>query len=193
MVNSQQSSSQLLGNTTMFRPTFDNFKVTKGNKLAFESAKKFMSTNEGLFLHGNVGCGKTHLAKATHQELLKTNGRYLYHSQFVSASELLLQIRGSFSNNWEREVDILEMYTRECLFLDDFGAQKISDFSIETIYLLIDRWSRKEKPKIFITSNLNLSEIGNTIGDRIASRITGMCKIVKIDEGDWRLKRPAHS
>jgi DNA replication protein DnaC len=39
-----------------------------------------------------------------------------------------------------------------------------------------------------VTSNLTLDAIAEKVGDRIASRIAGMCKVVEIRGKDRRLK-----
>jgi len=38
-----------------------------------------------------------------------------------------------------------------------------------------------------ITSNLTLDEIAEKVGDRIASRIAGMCKVVEVRGKDRRI------
>lgn len=179
--------------------TFDNFQVTPESKKAFDLAKLFPNTERGLYLFGPAGVGKTHLAIATYT--ICNNDR-----KFVPVPELLLRIRSSFSKYvQETEQEIIDELASEkkvwkdgteitkpqveFLFLDDFGAEKISDFSIETLYLILDRRIRLQQYKVFITSNLSLKQIGEKISDRIASRIVELCDIVKITGEDWRLKR----
>ena len=178
--------------------SFDIFKITDKNKEAYESAKDFCNSSRGLFLYGSAGTGKTHLAIASYQQIENSK-------RFVSVPELLLRIRSSFSKYaTETEEEIIDELTGvkniwydsgehtepivEYLFLDDFGAEKISDFSIETLYLIFDRRIRLEQYKVFITSNLSLKQIGEKISDRIASRIVELCNIVKIEGKDYRLR-----
>ena len=71
--------------------------------------------------------------------------------------------------------------------LDDLGVDKTSEGSLQTLYTIIDRKYREEKQTL-ITSNLTLDEIAEEVGDRIASRIAGMCKVVEIKGKDRRLK-----
>ena len=75
---------------------------------------------------------------------------------------------------------------KKCLILDDMGAEKTSEWSIQTLYSIIDRRYRDEKQTL-ITSNLTLDEIAEKVGDRIASRIAGMCKVVEIKGKDRRI------
>lgn len=173
--------------------TFKNFQVNSNNKEAYQKAKNFISNSRGLFLFGSVGTGKTHLAKATHEEMQRKQGfHYTWHSKFITVPELLLEIRSCFNKkSLTTEQDVLDDYTNDIthLYLDDFGAEKISDFTKETLYLLLCRWEEKEKPKLFITSNLSLKQISESISDRIASRIVGTCITQRLDDKDWRLEK----
>ena len=75
----------------------------------------------------------------------------------------------------------------ELLTLDDLGAEKISDFTVDRLYLIIDsRYSNMKK--IIITSNLTLNDIKNKIHDRLASRIGEMCKIIIMPNKDLRIE-----
>ena len=76
----------------------------------------------------------------------------------------------------------------ETLVLDDFGVGRNgSDFVLENLYFLIDRWHRNLKKGLIITSNKSLEDIGK-IDDRLSSRIAGMCRIVEVKGADGRLK-----
>jgi DNA replication protein DnaC len=178
--------------------TFESFEVSEGNKLAFEKAKVFEKSERGLYIFGNAGIGKTHLAIASCSEITSTK-------RFISVPELLLQIRSSFNKySIETENDIIDELTgferfwvggieiekanAEYLYLDDFGAEKITDFSLETMYLILDRRIRRDQLKVFITSNFSISQIAEIMSDRIASRLIELCKVCKIEGEDWRLK-----
>jgi DNA replication protein DnaC len=83
---------------------------------------------------------------------------------------------------------LIEKYAgKKCLILDDLGVEKTTEWSLQTLYTIIDRRYREEKQTL-ITSNLTLDEIAEKVGDRIASRIAGMCKVVEIKGRDRRLK-----
>jgi len=179
--------------------TFENFKTNDKNKKIYDFILKYSDTlNGNIFLTGRCGNGKTHLASALAMKLFTT--KYLIHKEpdywegkkfkFVVIPQLLLEIRDTFKKDSEySELDIIERYTETpFLFLDDFGAEKISEWTLEAIFLLLDTRIRDMKP-FFITSNLSISEIGQRFNDRIASRIAGECSILELTDIDHRLKK----
>jgi DNA replication protein DnaC len=137
----------------------------------------------GLFLHGPPGTGKTHLAIA----LLKDHGRMEYGS-FVTVASLLMELRDSFRDGAERsEKGIIEHYSNvQLLVLDDLGAEKTSEFALQSLYIIIDK-RYSEMRSTIITSNLTVDEIAEKVGDRIASRIAGMCRVIELKGRDRRI------
>jgi DNA replication protein DnaC len=111
--------------------------------------------------------------------------------RWISAVDLLLQIRGTFRPGSENtEESIIEEYS-DCrlLVLDDLGAEKTSEWSLQTLYTIIDRRYREERQTI-ITSNLSLDELASQVDDRIASRLSELCRVVRLAGEDRRVKRP---
>lgn len=164
---------------------------------------------DGLFLWGSPGVGKTHaMCVLAH--------RYIYQGfsvQRIIWSSLILKIRDSFKHPTVRhktdsggytydygedeevlsEQDILEpLLEADKLFIEDIGTSKSegsyeSDFAIRTLERLLDERLENELPT-FITANRSIEEIGKTFDARIASRIMGGCKIVKLSGKDRRYK-----
>lgn len=152
-----------------------------------------------LFI-GKTGCGKTHLAVSIVTELVRRSA--IHDVKFITAPELLLEIRDTFNKNaksrsrsddgWSYEVqtenDVIDKYSKcELLILDDLGAEKVSDFTIQSLYLVIDRRNRDLRPTI-ITTNLTLQEIEEKIDARMASRLSDM-QVVVLNMPDYRKKR----
>lgn len=149
-----------------------------------------------LFL-GKTGCGKTHLAISIVRELIKRNA--IHDVCFITAPELLLEIRATFKPSARKfndsgqceadtESDVLDKYSNcELLVLDDLGAEKVSDFTIQSLYLVIDRRNRNLKPTL-VTTNLSLEEIETLIDARMASRLADM-KVIKLNLPDYRKLR----
>lgn len=161
--------------------------------------------SSGWFITGPRGTGKTHLAVALIREHVL---RQVYHVEhpspgncnyayvrreldpiFVPITELLLEIRDTFHRQSEQETEkeIIDHYSRApLLVLDDMGAEKSSEWSMQTLYTLIDRRYRDEMRTV-ITSNVTLDELSAKVDDRIASRIAGMCRIQALRGKDRRL------
>jgi len=180
-----------------FNSTFDNF---IGNEKLIDELKKHEIGN--LVLYGNTGCGKTHLAVAMMRQAIITdinrilglnwewnNKPQILTPRFVPAPELLLEIRQSFRDGSPiSEADVIKKYCEAgLLILDDLGSEKTSEYSITTLYIIIDRRDRELLPTI-ITTNLSQKEVEEKLGARIASRLAGM-KNIKINMPDYRKKR----
>lgn len=160
--------------------------------------KDLYKSKEGLFLHGARGTGKTHLMAALAREIilkaptLQDSQNFYrddrYTPVFVSTPELLMRIRACYNNDDISEEELLDRYSRkEILMLDDLGAEKPTEWVLQTLYLIIDRRYRHMK-KTIISSNYTLDQIAKRLDDRISSRIAGMCQVIQIKGKDRRLK-----
>lgn len=169
---------------------FDTYIEKSDNqKKMKECCLEWLENDKGLYLGGGIGCGKTHLAISCIKELaLKYDSNCM---KFRPVSELLLQIRETFNDkNGEDESDIVEKYSNYTyLVLDDFGNQKVSEFVVETLYLIINARYNANKNKIIITSNLELQELSKMFDDRIASRLNEMCKVTYFKLPDYRQEK----
>ena len=149
-----------------------------------KTAEQFIAGKiDGLFLTGVIGSGKTYLACAIARELV-IQGKSV---RFKSAPELFEDIRASF-NGRGSEYEIIDRLSKtKYLIIDDAGAEKSSDFTLDRLYLIIDHRYSDELPTI-ITSNLSLNDIKNRIHDRLASRISEMCETIVMPNKDLRLE-----
>jgi DNA replication protein DnaC len=163
--------------------SFDNFHG--GDKYIEFCWDWYIKREESIFFTGSFGCGKTHLAVALCRELIKCSE--LYSVRFEFSIDLLYQIRKTFSSSEDTDSLINQLANVDYLVIDDLGAEKTTEWSIETMSLIIDRRDREMRPTI-ITSNLSLGEVAEKISGRIASRMANG-KIVKIEMPDYRRKR----
>lgn len=72
------------------------------------------------------------------------------------------------------------------LFIDDLGAAKDSEWVQEINLRLVNHRYDRQLPTIF-TSNVPPKELGRKIDDRVASRLTELCRLVALKGEDRRL------
>ncbi len=166
---------------------WDDFKSNPQTRLIVQHY--LSSPTHSLYVHGEVGRGKTFGACAIANELLKT-GKAL---RFQPISELLLELRDSFTQEGVSEKAVLRPYLETgFLILDELGDlaasrdRSASAFAASRILTLLDIRSRRGRPTI-ITSNLSLEELERWSDDpRISSRIAGMCGLEGVFEIEGR-------
>ena len=118
---------------------------------------------------GECGVGKS----VTAAELMETAAyEHGFNPTWVNVPDLLLKVRGTFSkdNNKTEEQIIREYCGEKLLCLDDLAAEKISDYTISTIYMILNHRGEYGRLTV-ITSNLTLDGISQRLDDRIASRL----------------------
>ncbi len=160
--------------------TFETFKSNE------KLVKDLQGIEGSIVLIGKTGSGKTHLAISIFREAKVSDSRNGY---FITVPELLLKIRSAFTpGSTETEEDLIKRFAGyEILVLDDLGAEKTTEWSITTLYLILDRRSREMKRTI-VTTNLTLQDIEKTLGARIASRLAEM-RVIKLNMQDYRKNR----
>lgn len=166
-------------------------------------AKDFKTRFEkdNYFITGPVGTGKTHLSVAMLREYIEElpvrniGGKYQIDVKdaspvFINVPELLLEIRSSFQEDSTKdERELINRYSSApFLILDDLGAEKTSEWALQTLYIIINRRCTDTATRTIITSNLTLESVSKKLEERIASRIRGMCKVIKLQGKDWRVQ-----
>ncbi len=148
--------------------------------------------SHSLFLTGPVGTGKTWAMCCIGNELLE-KGKGV---KFVRVSDLLLQIRDSFSYESGSELQVLQpLFDVQFLLLDELGDvclnhdRTASEFAASRLLLLLDKRFQHGRVTL-LTSNLDLQRFTEWVGDeRVSSRIRGMCGaegIVELEGHDLR-------
>lgn len=146
--------------------------------------------NEGLYLWGSPGTGKTLLACGILNEMIF---RYQENCKYAKINrDFFDKIKDSYQKGSElhgKEYSIeTEFANVPILVLDDFGVQKDTDWSNSKLYDLID--ARYEQGRVtIITSNFPLSTFKNQAEGRVYSRLCEMTKELSLSEcNDYREK-----
>jgi DNA replication protein DnaC len=180
--------------------TIENF---DGGKELIEKSIKAIISGESVFIGGKCGVGKTHLSVGLLKKWAKEHtikfineknvdsatffSHNCFHPEFLASVDLFFELKSTFNSNTTDEMDVIKKYVETpLLVIDDVGAEKVSDWSRQMFYLLIDRRYRNMKPTI-ITSNLSLQQIAELIDERISSRICEMGIVTELTGRDRRV------
>ncbi len=154
----------------------------------------------GLLLSGPVGVGKTHLAVAILQELIK---RYQVRGLFYQFGALLRRIQDSYNPvSQSSELAVLApVFEADVLVLDELGASKPTDWVQDTMMQIINARYNEKRLTIFTTNysdkRKNQDDPTKLLEDRIGvalrSRLYEMCKTVEIEGEDYRKRSLAQT
>ncbi|TDO91304.1 replicative DNA helicase loader DnaI [Halanaerobium saccharolyticum] len=145
--------------------------------------------SRGLIIEGPIGSGKSYLLGCIANALIDRGIQFRY----IVYSDLLQQIRSTYNqNNPETdEKQILSTVQQiPVLLIDDLGTEKATEFASSTLYQIIDRRYREEKP-IILSTNYSIKNLKNrfpVMGERIFQRLLEMNKYLEL-AGNVRVKK----
>jgi DNA replication protein DnaC len=165
--------------------TFESFDLAApGLQRAYEAAYAYARNPEGwIFFHGNCGVGKTHLAVAIANEILRLKQVGVY---FRVVPDLLDQLRATFDPANGVAYDERFQQIRNChlLILDDLGTEQATPWAREKLYQLVNHRYNEQLPTV-ITSNQDFSKIDQRILSRLLD--TRLSTYLFIEAEDYRL------
>jgi DNA replication protein DnaC len=196
--------------------TFDSYKPQDKSqvdalKLARQFAEQFPGgRTAGLLFIGSCGVGKTHLAAAIINELIKAKR---LECVFYDFRDLIRDIQSTFGSGSDvSESDILApVFGCPLLVLDELGAKRSTDWVEETIFYIINQRYNQNRTTIFTSNYPDAAEkeiepvpwgrttpqlkreeaLVDRIGHRLLSRIYEMCRLVEISGPDYRRVKQA--
>lgn len=140
--------------------TFETCRKTAENKRPLSIARQYterfadmLEKNRGLLFYGPPGTGKTHTAACVANALLD-KGVSVLMTSFVKLNAV------AFSEEDDESI-IHRMGRAKLLIIDDLGAERGSDFSLERVYNIIDSRIRSKLPMI-LTTNLSIKQMRET-------------------------------
>lgn len=133
-----------------------------------------------LVLVGPVGTGKTHTGIAALRMIAVST---LASFAFFPVVELLDRLRPSTP---EHDTAIVERCcTVRVLMLDDLGAEKASDWTVERLYAIVNRRWLEGRPTI-VTTNLPAEDLEKALDPRLYSRLVDGAVALRLTGKDRR-------
>ena len=182
------------------RQSFDNFdlshyaydpkikeRMTMILAMAKNYVRDFAERKDNLLLIGPTGTGKTHISTAIAGALIHKGYDVIYDSTQNIMSDFESD---RFRNGYGREENRSEKYL-DCtlLIIDDLGTEFSNQFTVSTLYNLLNTRQNKGLATI-ISTNLSPDELARKYEDRIYSRIIGSgSKILPFEGKDIRVSR----
>lgn len=181
--------------------TFENYKTdSEIQKKALQQAKNFVELlNNGicegknLIIVGNnqTGTGKTRLGYTIYNEC---KIRYINILQ-TNVIDMYDYIKINFENNknsLDKNINKIEEYKNcDVLFIDDIGKEKVTPWTNQTMYSIINkRYEDKKTTIITIETDIKqLKEHYGESGKAIIERLIDNCEIIILDGENYRHKR----
>jgi len=200
--------------------TFETFHVNEVNKHAYKIAKDYADNfsamlpkksadgmvlppekePNGLFFTGNYGTGKTHLAAAISNQLLRQGVPVIC----MTMIDLLARIKQTYDRSDEAtEADIMRIYEEvPLLVIDDIGSEQPTEWGSTTIYAIVNARYEAYMP-VVVTTNYagdelirRMTPIGpsgrplsSKNAEKTVDRLYEMCAGVEMNWASWRVKR----
>ena len=145
----------------------------------------------GVIFVGPAGSGKTHSAYAVMNMLKDKNPEMI--ATMVTYGQLMSSLKSEFANNsydemgsmWDKVNNESGMYDG-LLMIDDLSSQKLTDFEIDKMMMILERRLNSYMP-FLITTNVKQEDFKKVFGERLASRLFGYSNIVEFENRDTRL------
>ena len=193
--------------------TFDRWEMTEQNRRAFATCKRYADAfdimrprkddhgraqppekeRNGLFLIGGYGTGKTHLAAAIANQLLRAGTPVIC----MTMIDLLARIRETYDREDATEAQVMRLYADvPLLIIDDLGSENPTEWGSTMIFSIINARYEAYMPTI-VTSNCGADELVQRMTPRDATdrnaqktvdRLREMCVAVPMDWPSWRSK-----
>jgi DNA replication protein DnaC len=167
-----------------------NFNPKMNRSLVFDLATAaFVGRREDALFLGPPGTGKSHLAQAIGQSVLRQGYRVLYREAHTLIEELA---EASLDDSRKEHMEFLT--TVPLLIIDDLGMRKLPHTAAEDLLEIIMR--RYERASTLVTSNRPVEDWGKLLGDTAAvtamlDRLLHHGHVLKCGPRSWRTKAQA--
>mgnify|MGYP000009388227 FL=1 len=143
-------------------------------------AVDFNRKSSSLLLYGHTGLGKTHLSLAIAGRVVEAGYGVIYSSAQNLFNKLEKEKFGRSDGNTEENI-----LNCDLLIIDDLGAEFTTQFTISSLYNIVNSRGLEDKSTI-ISTNLSPEQLLSTYSERIASRILNNYTLLRFDGTDIR-------
>lgn len=176
--------------------SFDNYApANPASSVALTAARKYAEAFEAqsrqgrsLVFAGGPGTGKTHLATAIGQHVIREFQAVVL---FGTVSQALRRIKETYRKDSDQtESDVLHALTDcDLLILDEIGAQIGSEHEKQLMFEILNERYQGMKSTILI-SNLNAEELEEFMGHRVMDRYRECGVVLAFGWGSYRGQKP---
>lgn len=127
-----------------------------------DTFKERYANGEGLYIEGTNGTGKTHLAAAIALQLLNEGIPVIC----KTSSDMFMDIKKAYDGGDLSEAQVLNIYkTADLLIIDDLGKEQCSDWSMSTLYSILNDRYEDMKP-VIVTTNYGAEDLVRVLTPR---------------------------
>jgi DNA replication protein DnaC len=172
---------------------FDRYPITNMEPMFVRGVRRFcdriedhLESGDSFGFVGDVGTGKTTLAMTIPIEAMRRNrtvGVY-------TGPDLLTAIRKTYDDSSYSQL-MESLLAVDLLHIEDLAVARPTEWVLEQLYTVINARYQDERAIVFTADVKAITELGDHIGARTASRLTEMCgdRVLMMHGTDVRIGR----